>query len=237
VDHRPLVLGHRGAPLAALENTVEAFRIARVMGADGVELDIRRSADGALVVHHDAVATGIGVLADHPLDAIRAARPEVPTLDACLDVLEGTLVNVEVKNFPHDPDYDRAQRIVDDLLELVHARGGRDRIIVSSFNLETIDRVRAADASMPTGLLTLLGFDPVDAVSIVVDRGHHALHPDVRSLEGPIADAVVGRARGAGVEVNVWTVDAPDEITRLADAGVDAVITNVPDVALRVLGR
>lgn len=237
VHRPPLVLGHRGAPLAARENTLEAFRVARTMGADGVELDVRRSLDGTLIVHHDAVAAALGVLAEYSLAAIRAARPELPRLDECLDLLEGSLVNIEIKNFPQDPDFDPEQRIVHDVVELLHSRNTRDRVIVSSFNLETIDRVHSIDAAIPTGFLALVGFDPVDASTIAADRGHRAVHPDVRALGGSIADAVVDTAHALGLLVNVWTVDVPEEILRLAHAGVDAVITNAPDVALRTLGR
>ncbi len=68
-------------PGVAPENTLEAFVAARALGADGVELDVHRTADGALVVHHDADARGVGVLAERTEAEIRAARPEIPTLD------------------------------------------------------------------------------------------------------------------------------------------------------------
>ncbi len=100
------MLGHRGAPRDAVENTLAAFIEARGQGADGVELDVHRSADGALVVHHDAEAAGLGLLAEHDLAAIRAARPEIPTLGEVFDVCAGMLVNVEVKNSPRDADFD-----------------------------------------------------------------------------------------------------------------------------------
>ena len=77
---RPLVLGHRGSPRRARENTLEAFALAREDGADGVELDVHRTRDGGLVVHHDADIEGFGVLADHDLAAIRDAFAWLPTL-------------------------------------------------------------------------------------------------------------------------------------------------------------
>ena len=72
---RPLVFGHRGASAAAPENTVEAFSKARALGADGVELDVRRSADGVLMVHHDAEIAGLGALVERSFAEVRAARP------------------------------------------------------------------------------------------------------------------------------------------------------------------
>src|SRR5437763_7557885 len=97
------ILGHRGAPRSARENTIEAFVEARRLGADGVELDVRRSRDGALVVHHDPVIPGGGAIAD-----LRVAElpPYVPFLAAALEACAGLLVNVEIKNAPHEPGFD-----------------------------------------------------------------------------------------------------------------------------------
>src|SRR5439155_979681 len=92
---------HRGANRLARENTLEAFARAIELGADGVELDVHRTADGALVVHHDAAAPGFGSIAEAPLGAVRAALPHVPTLDEALDTCVGSLVNIEVKDAHH----------------------------------------------------------------------------------------------------------------------------------------
>ena len=101
------MLAHRGASRLARENTVEAFRRAREVGADGVELDVRRSADGIPLVHHDASASdGIGLLVARPYAEIRAAAPWLPTLDEALVACEGMLVNVEIKCSRWEPDAD-----------------------------------------------------------------------------------------------------------------------------------
>jgi glycerophosphoryl diester phosphodiesterase len=92
------------------------------------------------------------------------------------------------------------------------------------------------DPTRPTGLLTLRGFDPRDALVLVADRGHRALHPDVRGFS-TVAAAVVARAHELGLGVHVWTVNDATRIRRLAAAGVDAVITDVPDAARQALGR
>lgn len=231
------VLAHRGASRAAPENTLAAFRDAAALGADGVELDVHRSADGALVVHHDAHAPGVGVLAEHSAAAIRRVRPSIPLLAESLDACAGLLVNVEVKNLPGDADYDPDERAAVGVVELLHARDRRDDVLVSSFSLATIDRVRQLDAAIPTAFLTLVGFDPLDGAAIAADRGHAAVHPDVRSLVGPAADATVARAHALGLAVNVWTVNLPDEVRRLATVGVDAVITDAPDLARRALAK
>jgi glycerophosphoryl diester phosphodiesterase len=219
----------------APENTVEAFAAAATLGADGVELDVHRTADGALVVHHDAEAQGVGVLAHSTRAEVRAARPEIPTLEEALEACAGMLVNVEVKNLPGDADYDPAESAAAAVVALLTRRHRRDDVLVSSFNLESADRVRALDESIPTGFLTLVGMDPVDGVEVAHAHGHGAVHPDVRSLADDVAEATVTRARELGMAVNVWTVNGEDEMRRLAAAGVDALITDVPDVARRVL--
>jgi len=232
----PRVLAHRGAARVAPENTLEAFVAASALGADGVELDVHRTADGGLVVHHDARARGLGVLAERREAEIRAARPEIPTLEGALEACAGMLVNIEVKNLPGDADYDPADGVAAAVVTLLTRRDRRDDVLVSSFNLASADRVRDLDASIPTGFLTLVGMDPVDGVDIAHAHGHGAVNPDVRALVGDAAGATVARAHELGMAVNVWTVNGEDEMRRLAAAGVDAIITDVPDVARRVFG-
>jgi glycerophosphoryl diester phosphodiesterase len=233
----PLVLGHRGTPRDAVENTLAAFTEARNQGADGVELDVHRSADGELVVHHDAVAPGVGLLAEHGLATIRAARPDVPTLDEVFDLAEGLLVNVEIKNSPPDPDFDPTERAAALVVDLVRRRDLFDRVLVSSFHLPTIDRVRDLDARIPTGYLVVVDPLPLRALEIAHEHGHRALHPFVAALGEAYAADAVARADELGIDLNVWTVNDPSEIVRLARLGVHAVITDAPRAALRALGR
>jgi glycerophosphoryl diester phosphodiesterase len=217
-----LVLAHRGANRRAPENTVAAMRLAVVLGADGVELDVHRSADGMLVVRHDA-DTPAGRLGDLTVRAILDACPEVPLLDAVLSACRGRLVNVEVK----DPD----PSAVDALLEILAARssGPPDDVLVSSFELATIDRVRARAPHLPTGHLSF-GLDPDSALALVHDHGHTAVHPDVWTLTNRDVTGFVTRAHDLGVQVNVWTVNDAAQLEQLRDAGVDAVITDDSDL-------
>ena len=122
-------------------------------------------------------------------------------------------------------------------MELLAAREGRDRVLVSSFNLATVDRVRSLAPDVRTALLTW-GTDPLEGLLLAESHGHGALHPDAavgrRSAAPPPPRP---RAHERGLEVNVWTVNDPAELARLAAAGIDALITDVPDVALQALGR
>src|SRR4051812_14055963 len=133
---KPLVIGHRGASAARPENTVEAFRHAAELGADWVELDVRRTADGALVVHHDAeLPDGRLIVA---LDA-GELPPSVASLDQAMTACAGLGVNVEIKNSAGDPDFDPDQRVARAVAALLVDpppawRLDLDRILVSSFS-------------------------------------------------------------------------------------------------------
>ncbi|MGZ6962730.1 MAG: glycerophosphodiester phosphodiesterase [Acidimicrobiia bacterium] len=234
---RPLVLGPRGASRDAVENPHGAFAEARDQGADGVELDVHRSADGALVVHHDAAVDGFGILAEHALGEIRAAVPSIPTLDEVFDCCAGMLVNVEVKNAPPDADFDPEERCAAAVVELVAARDLYDSVLVSSFHLPSIDRVHALDPDVPTGYLVVVDPLPLPALEIAHEHGHRALHPHLAALGEAFAADAVARARELGIALNVWTVNDPAEIIRLASLGVDGIITDTPRIARQALGR
>jgi glycerophosphoryl diester phosphodiesterase len=223
----PLIYGHRGASADAPENTLAAFALAREQGADGVELDVRRSADGSLVVHHDVALPDGRVIFETP----RAELPgSVPVLAEALDVCAGLVVNIEIKNSPFEPDHDPERTVADEVVALLRdrARGpSGDRTIVSSFDLGTVDRVKALDGGLATAFLTFLDPAGLDSVRLAADRGHDAIHPH----QGTVDAALVAAAHELGVQVNVWTVDDPDRLRALAGLGVDGIVTNVPALA------
>jgi glycerophosphoryl diester phosphodiesterase len=232
---RPLVLGHRGASAARRENTLAAFAKAREMGADGVELDVRRTADAELVVHHDPEAEGIGLLARATFEAVRASRPDIPTLDEALEACAGMIVNLEVKCLPWEPDADTDRTVVRAVVELVRKTKNvaTSDLIVSSFDLGAVDAARASAPDIPTGWLTS-GQEIAVAALMAREHGHVWLNPD-RAVALRTAPEDIAEAQRNGVRVNVWTVDDPEDVAALAVAGVDALITNTPDVALEIL--
>lgn len=228
------VIGHRGASASAQENTLSAFWLAEVMGADGVELDVRRTADGALAVHHDAELADGRVLAEV---AFADLPSHVPSLDAALDACIGfAVVNIEMKDLPGEPGHHARHPLPRLVAEVVAERDLAGRVIVSSFELAAIDRLREIDPGITTGLLAkvvLGGPSTVPLIDRCAERGHEAFHPHHEGVDA----SVVARCHDAGLAVNVWTVDDPGRIVDLAGMGVDAVVTNRPDVALVALGR
>jgi len=230
-DHStPLIFAHRGVSVEFAENTLDAFAAARARGADGVELDVHRDASGRLVVHHDAHLADGRAIVELTADDLPA---EVPTLAEALDACGELQVNIEIKNIPGEPDYEETGRVAAGVVALVHDLGVADRIIVSSFNYDDLVAIRSLDADLATGWL-VLDVDDVDRLigHLVADR-HTALHPPAVAT-GP---EVVAAAHRAGIAVNTWTVDDPARIVALADAGVDAVITNDPATARSALAR
>jgi glycerophosphoryl diester phosphodiesterase len=238
-----LVLAHRGSRLREPENTVSAFARALSEGADGVELDVHRTADGQLVVCHDA-ASPAGVVSEMSLAEIQRAFPLVPTLADCLDACAGSFVNVEIKNLPGDADWDPLDRAAELVVELLVSRKAsgsepREQVVVSSFNLTTVDRVRSltgrTDGAIETALLSDGSFDPLEALVVAEQHGHAGLHPWVGRLGGGVAGALAMRARERGVALRPWTVNDPAEIARLGALGYDAVISDDPLVAIAAL--
>lgn len=223
----PLVLAHRGVSSEFPENTIPAFRAARFHGADGVELDVRRTADHSLVVHHDArLADGRAIIETRSVEI----PAEVPRLAEALDACEGMFVNIEIKNMPGEPDFDESNAAASIVVDAVRAAQIERRTLVSSFNLSTIDRVHQLAPQLLTGWL-LFDFDVEEAVARAVDHGHGAIHPFV----GRTSVELIERAHDHGLRVNTWTVDDPLRIEQLAKAGVDAVITNVPALARQAI--
>ncbi len=222
------VIAHRGASKAAHENTLDAFRLAQTMGAEWVELDARRAADGVVVVHHDAHLADGRILAEISSEDL---PDHIPNLAEALEACGDTSVNIEIKNLPNDPDYDEDHLVADAVAGLVHAYLGPQRALITSFNIDAVDRIRAVDPSIPCGWLLFQMTDPASAIGRAVAHEMKAIHPwDV------LVDVnFVNRAHAAGLLVNVWTVDDPERMAQLIEMGVDGICTNVPDVARRVV--
>ncbi|NNE73001.1 MAG: glycerophosphodiester phosphodiesterase [Acidimicrobiales bacterium] len=216
-----LVIAHRGASATHPENTVEAFRAAAEQGADWVELDVRRAACGALVVHHDAHLADGRLIGDHRADDLPSA---VPSLAEALEACGSMGVNIEVKNMQGDPDYDDENVLVDAVVGVSRAYLELDRVLLSSFNMDAMDKVRSIDTEVPAAWITMEIIDAGQAVERALAHGLQAINP----YFGLVTSTLVEKAHAAGLKVFPWTVDDPEEAHRLLDAGVDGIVSNVP---------
>lgn len=196
----------------------EAFRL----GADGVELDVRRTSDGAVVVHHDAEVAGVG-----PIASCRAAElpASVPLLAEVLAGCGGMVVNVEIKS-------DGGEALPVAVAEMVAERGGGCRVIVSSFDTACLDVVAASNPGVPVAWLLEWSANPLASLETAVRRGYEGIHPFV----GGVDERVVEEAHRAGLGVRVWTVNAPEDLARMVDLGADAVITDRVREAVALVG-
>jgi len=224
------IFAHRGSCHLARENTVAAFRAARDLGADGIELDVQLTADGDVVVHHDGEVPGLG-----PFSRLSSAELPawLPSLAEAMDACRPLRVNVEIKEDETGVGRERDLLLACKVATLLAAREEASSIVVSSFSLEAIDAVRAAEPGLATALLVDLGEDPKVALATAREHGHAGLHPFFSSVD----EGLVSAAKASGLAIRPWTVDEPEQMAALADLGVDAVITNDVKAARRALGR
>jgi glycerophosphoryl diester phosphodiesterase len=220
------VQAHRGSPdpgTGVRENTLDAFTLARALGADGVELDVRLTADGALAVHHDAVIAGVGPV--HEL-ASTDLPDHVPLLADALDACTGMLVNIEIKNHPGEPAFDPTERASGLVVGVVEESDHAGPVIVSSFWSGALATVRSLDPSLSCGLLVQSSFDARTGITGALELGCTAVHLPVNLVD----PATVAAAHDAGLAVAAWTVADTTVLAAVLAAGVDSVITD--DVAM-----
>ena len=227
-DHRPRVFGHGSSTPGDELNSRASFE--RVLGLpiDGVELDVRRTADDALVVHHDAAlpdGRALHELSRHDLPAHMLLLADV------LDICAGVVVNIEIKNFSIDQAFDPAERVTDLVLALLRERGGGDRVLVSSFGMGCVDHVRRHAPHIDTAVLLYYPGHPEALLDDVVVHGHRIVHPFAPNVD----EAFMAAARARDLEVNVWTGrDDAATLQRLVALDVDGIITGRPELLVTV---
>ncbi len=224
------VIAHRGASGHVDENSLGAFKLAIEMGADWVEMDVRKSGDGMLVVHHDANLADRRTIAHTPSKELPS---EIPSFAEALEVCEGAGVVVEIKNFPNEPGYDTEHMISVAVAGTLRAYREPEDILVISFNLDSVNRIRAFDAEITTGFLV---FDPVMAsqsIQMACDNEHSV----VSFHSSNISEALVGRAHAAGLLVHTWTVNEADQMSQQIDMGVDGIVSDHPDIARKIVDK
>jgi glycerophosphoryl diester phosphodiesterase len=248
------VFAHRGGAALAPENTIVAFDRGLALGADGLELDVRLSRDGVAVVLHDPTVdrttNGTGAVADLSaaelagLDAgyrfgasdgfpFRGRGIGVPRLREVLERYRGVPSIVELK--VDEPELAR-QALAD-----ARAAGASAHVAIGSFTQRVLDAARALDAHVPTSAST-------DEVLRLLRRSWFGLtvrHPPYRLLQVPeiragrriVSPRFVRAAHRAGLVVQVWTINREDDMRRLLGWGVDALISDRPDVAVKIVNE
>lgn len=225
---RPLVFAHRGGSALAPENTVDAFANGLSLGADGIELDVHLSRDGHVVVHHDSTVDrttqGTGAVAG--LTALELARLNVPTLADVLARFNDARVIVELKV--------NSEELAKAVVDVVRRADAVDRVCLGSFGLRVLRAARA--------------LEPAIATSAAREEVRWALYrswvgwpsrrtayagfqvPEFAGTTRVVSRRFVDAAHRAGHGVQVWTVDTEEAARRLLGFGVDALITDRPDI-------
>jgi len=216
----PTVFAHRGASTQAPENTLAAFELALAQGADGIELDVKLSADGKVVVIHDATVnrtTGaIGRVKDLSLAEMRSldagssfsekfAGEKIPTLEEVFETLgKRAFVNVELTNYNTPRDH-----LVETVCMLVKKFNVQKHVLLSSFFPSNLSRARSYLPEVPGGLLALSGLLGAWSRSFGFSFGkYQALHPNIKD----VTHEQVQRVHRLGRRIHVWTVNAEDDM-------------------------
>ena len=201
------MLGHRGASAHARANTLDAFHLAAAHGADGIEFDVRLTADDEPVIHHDALIAGFGALIDHRLSDFRKALPYIPMLDEVLAVPTSLLLNMEIKNAPADPDYDAHDRTARLVADWVKSNGNARQVLVTSCNAATIAHVRRFAPRVETGLLIGRERGIRKTIADASGAGTRWVLPHHAALR--FREKATNRlVRQLGLRLGTWTVDS-----------------------------
>ena len=237
--NKTLIWAHRGVPVSEPENTLEGFRLAIELGADGIELDVHETADGKLAVIHDGsierVSNGTGEVAKMTLDELRAfdfgkqypgkhAHVAIPTLEEVYDLMapSALTVNVEIKN--------GTPAIYQKLYRCMIDHGMTGRIIYSSFNHRMLEEMKKVDADAYIAPLYGGGIPkPWLYGAYFHCTALHMLYTDLYTYPGYLEGS-----RETGILLNPWTVDSEEDINRMLDMHVNAIITNNPALAIKL---
>ena len=217
---RPSAIAHRGASGIAYENSPSAFRLAKQLGADGVELDVHATADGDLVVHHDYAIPEAGLISGLSSTDIAHHRlpngEEIPTLGQALDLLDGLDVWVEVKSLPASFDHR--------LFETLDRGPTPQRYAVHSFDHRIIARLGKQRPILSRGVL--LASYLLDPVAVVRSAGADVLWQEAHLIDQDLVQLM----HEAGCRLIAWTANTEAEISRLAKMGADGICGNFPDL-------
>lgn len=222
-----LKIGHRGAKGHIAENTLESIQKALELEVDAIEIDVHRCNSGEIVVIHDftldRTTNGSGEVAKRAWEELKSLKVEenfrIPLLTEVLDLIEGKCsINIELKGLNTATG---TSEIIQDYIE--KGSWKYQDFIVSSFQKNELFQMRQLDEKVPLGILSKASVS--EAIELGKLLNAQAIHPSL----GIITRDSVQNSHQAGFKVNVWTVNEPDDISRMNDFGVDGIISDFPD--------
>jgi len=224
------VTGHRGVAGLEPENTLRSIRRAIELGVDGVEIDVRVTKDGRLVVIHDETVdrttNGHGYVKELTFDEIRrldAGKGEkVPILEEVLEATRGKVeLQIELK----------VAEATDPVLRLIEKENAEREIIITSFMHDLLRRVHEFNPELRTGALFFNVEEDICKKALNVYS--EAIHVYYRNID----DELVRRAHEMGLKIEAWNPDEPEEMMKMIKLGVDSIGTNRPDILLNLLRK
>lgn len=232
---------HRGASKYYPENTILSIKEGIKAGAEGIEIDVHKTKDNKLVVIHDEdierTFKGKGLVKDYTLTKLKEFKCRnkvfqenldcrIPTLEEVLEIIKvaGIMLNIELKT-----DEIHYEGIEKDVIDLVNKYELKDKVILSSFNYESIKIVREIDSEIKTGLLYE---KPIkDIINYANRLGAYAIHPDI-SL---VTEELLREAIKNNIKVNIYTVNSPIIMRKLIKAGANGLFTDYPDLLNEII--
>lgn len=243
----PAVIAHRGACRSRPENSLAAFSQAISAGADMIELDVRLTADGVMVVVHDPHVEGPGgritLVSELTFRQLRhsrladAAAISVPTLQEVLSLVRGRVgLEIEIKQLSDEPGPPNLGLAAAEAVARLLNESEFVAVLVSCFEPRTLARVRECAPQIATGLETegLAGL--VAGLEQCVAAGHAFVLPDVPTLLGA-GRGIVDQAHRLGLRLIAWVADDPVVLAELFAMGVDAIETDDLDIAIPIRDR
>lgn len=238
---RPWIIGHRGAPGHAPENTMASFRRAVEMGATFIETDLRLSHDAKFVAMHDATldrtSNGRGLVRDFTLAQLREldagswyghefAGEKIPMLEEILNFAReaDVVFYLEIK-------HESGWGVHHGVASALRAANEPARTVVISFDPSMLGQLRRLDAGLLTGML--FENPMANAVAKAQEVGARQIAPRADL----ITRELLSEARDAGLQVVTWTVNEPAQMERLISLGVNGIMTDYPDRLRAVVER
>jgi glycerophosphoryl diester phosphodiesterase len=231
-------IAHRGFSGKYPENTMLAFQKALEAKCDGIETDVQLTKDNVPVLIHDETlnrtSNGLGFIKDYNYSELIkldfGSGEKLPTLEEFIAFSKenNLFINIELKNsiIP----YSNLENITLDLLYKYNYP--KDKVIISSFNHYSMVKLKAIDSSIKTGLLyDSWIYKPGDYCKLC---NADAMHPQFCSV---LDKEFVDDIRQKGFEINTYTVNYPEYMSKLIDLGVDGIITNYPDILRDLLSK
>jgi len=241
---RPIIIAHRGDKMHAPENTLAAFKLAAENGADAIEFDVKLTVDGRVIALHDQTVNrttnGTGRISHLPFAVVRdldagtwfseTFRGEsIPTLDEVFETVgKRLLINIELTNYATPFD-----NLVPKVVDSVKKHGLKNLTLFSSFIARNLQMTRSLLPEVPRGILCMRGKLGSWGRNFTWRGDYFALHPNLTDVTA----SLVARVQAAGKRVHAWTVNSEEDLKRMIGLGVDAIITDDPVLALRLLGR